>query len=141
MRFYLQTFLIRYAEGMVSLNRTYSLKRHKEFRYTYRAGRRVGGRNFSLVWARNRVERLQVGFSVSKKVGNSVERNRCKRRLKAAFDPWLLKVKPGQNLIFIGRREALYAPFSQLEKDMEHALKKAGLLLEEGLSSEEALRR
>lgn len=117
---------------MVALNRTYSLKRHKEFRYTYRAGRRVGGRNFSLVWARNRVERLQVGFSVSKKVGNSVERNRCKRRLKAAFDPWLLKVKPGQNVIVIGRREALYAPFTQLEKDMEHALKKAGLLLEEG---------
>ena len=87
---------------MVSLNRTYSLKRHKEFRYTYRAGRRVGGKNFSLVWARNRVNRLQVGFSVSKKVGNSVERNRCKRRLKAAFDPWLLKVKPGLNLIFIG---------------------------------------
>lgn len=133
MRFYLQTFFdsVR-LKGMVALNRTYSLKRHKEFRYTYRAGRRVGGKNFSLVWARNRVNRLQVGFSVSKKVGNSVERNRCKRRLKAAFDPWLSRVKPGQNLIFIGRREAIFAPFGQLEQDMERALKKANLLKEEG---------
>lgn len=133
MRLYLQTFLRFGApKGMVSLNRTYSLKRHKEFRYTYRAGRRVGGKNFSLVWARNRVNRLQVGFSVSKKVGNSVERNRCKRRLKAAFDPWLLKVKPGLNLIFIGRREALFTPFDQLEKDVERALHKAGIAEEEG---------
>ena len=54
------------------MNRTYSLKRHKEFRYTYRAGRRVNAGCFALVTARNRSGKVQVGFSVSKKVGNSV---------------------------------------------------------------------
>lgn len=113
------------------LNRTYSLKRHKEFRYTYRAGRRVNAGCFALVTARNRSGKVQVGFSVSKKVGNSVERNRCKRRLKAAYTPFLLLTQPGRNLIFIARREALFLPFDRMQKEICKALQKAGLYKEE----------
>ncbi|MBQ6146326.1 MAG: ribonuclease P protein component, partial [Clostridia bacterium] len=93
------------------MNRTYSLKRHKEFRFTYRTGRQVGAGSFVLVTARNRKGKVQVGFSVSKKIGNSVMRNRAKRRLKACFAPLLVQVKPGYNLIFIARAAALTAPF------------------------------
>ena len=32
-----------------------------------------------------REDTARVGFTVSKKVGNAVERNRAKRRLRAAF--------------------------------------------------------
>ena len=109
------------------LNRTYSLKRHKEFRFTYRTGRQVGGGSFVLVTARNRKGKVQVGFSVSKKIGNSVERNRARRRLRACFSPLLPSVKPGYNLIFIARSPALTAPFLSMQKSMVAALKKAGV--------------
>ena len=109
------------------LNRTYSLKRHKEFRFTYRTGRQVGGGSFVLVTARNRKNKVQVGFSVSKKIGNSVTRNRAKRRLKACFSPLLLQVKPGYNLIFIARSGALTAPFLSMQKSMVTALQRAGV--------------
>lgn len=113
------------------MNRTYSLKRHKEFRYTYRAGRRVNAGCFALVTARNRSGKVQVGFSVSKKVGSSVERNRCKRRLKAAYTPFLPLTQPGRNLIFIARREALFLPFDRMQNEICKALQKAGLYKEE----------
>ena len=109
------------------LNRTYSLKRHKEFRFTYRTGRQVGGGSFVLVTARNRKGKVQVGFSVSKKIGNSVQRNRAKRRLKACFSPLLPAVKSGYNLIFIARSAALTAPFLAMQKSMVSALQKAGV--------------
>lgn len=112
------------------LNRTYSLKRHKEFRFTYRTGRQVGGGSFVLVTARNRKGKVQVGFSVSKKIGNSVMRNRAKRRLKACFSPLLPRVKPGYNLIFIARSGALTAPFLSMQKSMVAALQRAGVYLE-----------
>ena len=112
------------------MNRTYSLKRHKEFRFTYRTGKRVSTDCFTLVTARNRDKRLQVGFSVSKKVGNAVERNRCKRRLKACFSGLLSSVKQNGNLIFVAKREALDIPFSQMQHMMEYALKKANMLIE-----------
>ena len=109
------------------LNRTYSLKRHKEFRFTYRTGRQVGGGSFVLVTARNRKNKVQVGFSVSKKIGNSVQRNRAKRRLKACFSPLLPCVRPGYNLIFIARSGALTAPFLSMQKSMVTALQRAGV--------------
>ena len=109
------------------LNRTFSLKRHKEFRFTYRTGRQVGGGSFVLVTARNRKDKVQVGFSVSKKIGNSVMRNRAKRRLKACFSPLLPRVKPGCNLIFIARSAALTAPFLSMQKSMISALQRAGV--------------
>ena len=109
------------------LNRTYSLKRHKEFRFTYRTGRQVGGGSFVLVTARNRKGKVQVGFSVSKKIGNSVQRNRAKRRLKACFSPLLPAVKSGYNLIFIARSAALTAPFLAMQKSMVSALVRAGV--------------
>ena len=112
------------------LNRTYSLKRHKEFRFTYRTGRQVGGGSFVLVTARNRKGKVQVGFSVSKKIGNSVMRNRAKRRLKACFSPLLPQVKTGYNLIFIARSESLTAPFLSMQKSMVSALKRAGVFEE-----------
>ena len=112
------------------LNRTYSLKRHKEFRFTYRTGRQVGGGSFVLVTARNRKDKVQVGFSVSKKIGNSVMRNRAKRRLKACFSPLLPRVKPGYNLIFIARSTALTAPFLSMERSMIGALQRAGVYQE-----------
>ena len=113
------------------LDRTYSLKRHKEFRFTYRTGRQVGGGSFVLVTARNRKGKVQVGFSVSKKIGNSVTRNRAKRRLKACFSPLLPCVKPGYNLIFIARPSALTAPFLSMQMSMVSALQRSGVYEEQ----------
>ena len=112
------------------LNRTYSLKRHKEFRFTYRTGRQVGGGSFVLVTARNRKGKVQVGFSVSKKIGNSVTRNRARRRLRACFSPLVTQVKPGYNLIFIARSGALTAPFLTMQSSMVSALKRSGVYRE-----------
>ena len=108
------------------------MKRHKEFRFTYRTGRQVGGGSFVLVTARNRKDKVQVGFSVSKKIGNSVMRNRAKRRLKAAFSPLLPRVNPGSNLIFIARSGSLTAPFMAIQKSMVTALQRAGVYVENG---------
>ena len=113
------------------MNRTYSLKRHKEFRYTYRNGKRVNSACFTLISVKNRTDKLQVGFSVSKKIGNAVRRNRCKRRLKACFAGLLPVVREGSNLIFVAKKEALSVRFSDMQDLMLKAIKKAGLYLSE----------
>ena len=67
----------------------------------------------------------RVGFTVSRKVGNAVERNRVRRRLRAA----VARVFPsaagdGTDFVVIGRKEALRRPFSELVGDLETAMKK-----------------
>lgn len=71
---------------------------------------------------------IHVGFSVSKKLGNSVTRNRIKRRLREAFRPMISEAQPGYDLIFIARDAVKEADFASIESAMRYLLRKAGLL-------------
>jgi ribonuclease P protein component len=75
--------------------------------------------------ARNRADAgpPRIGFSVSRKVGNAVERNRVRRRLRE-----LVRLRSGDALrtgydyVLVGRRGALSAAFSELSADYDRAL-------------------
>ncbi|WP_343560781.1 ribonuclease P protein component [Kiloniella sp. b19] len=68
---------------------------------------------------------LGVGFTVTKKVGNAVERNRVKRRLRALASELLPeRGKEGHDYVLIGRRLTLYRDYSDLKKDLAFALKR-----------------
>jgi ribonuclease P protein component len=66
---------------------------------------------------------VRVGFTVSKKVGNAVERNRVRRRLRemvrlVAPD----SMQHGHDYVLVGRRAALALPFDQMVADFARAL-------------------
>lgn len=67
-----------------------------------------------------------VGFTVTKKVGNAVTRNRTKRRLREAAR-LLLRDEPvqGMDLVLIGRDATRHRPFPLLIDDLRRALAKA----------------
>jgi len=70
----------------------------------------------------------RVGFTVTKKVGNAVIRNRTRRRLKEAAR-LLLRETPvsGVDLVLIGRDTTRGRPFPALIDDLRRALDKAGV--------------
>ncbi|MGD1933014.1 MAG: ribonuclease P protein component [Candidatus Phaeomarinobacter sp.] len=68
---------------------------------------------------------FRVGFTVTKKVGNAVIRNRAKRRLRAAAEAILPRYGlPGCDYVVIGRAGTLSRPFALLLGDLERALAK-----------------
>ncbi|MCC6917593.1 MAG: ribonuclease P protein component [Alphaproteobacteria bacterium] len=68
----------------------------------------------------------RVGFTVTKKEGGSVERNRIRRRLRAAVREVLPEFgAPGADYVLIGRRAALDSPFQSLVQDLKEALAEA----------------
>jgi ribonuclease P protein component len=68
---------------------------------------------------------LSLGFTVSKKVGNSVIRNRVKRRLRAAAQAILPgKASPHLDLVIIGRQNTIKRSFPDVLDDLEKALRK-----------------
>lgn len=69
----------------------------------------------------------RIGFTVTKKVGNAVVRNRTRRRLKEAAR-LLLAAEPvaGCDLVVIGRDTTRGRPFAALTDDLRRALDKAG---------------
>jgi ribonuclease P protein component len=111
------------------LRREYSLRRNKEFRYVYKKGRSVSDGNIVLIYVVTKTPRLKVGFSVSKKLGNSVERNRIKRRMKEAFFSMAGEVSPKSLLVFVPREHANALSYQELKASEERLLKKAGLMV------------
>ena len=74
----------------------------------------------------NGLSSSRYGFSVTKKVGKAVERNRLKRLLREVIH--LRLVKPGWDIVFVVRQEAVNADYHQLEKAVIKLLTQAGLI-------------
>src|SRR5689334_22883030 len=67
----------------------------------------------------------RVGFTVSKKVGNAVERNRVRRRLREIVRlSDAARLLPGNDYVLVGRRAALKEPFARLVEDFSRALER-----------------
>jgi len=65
----------------------------------------------------------RVGFTVSKKVGNAVARNRVRRRLKELVRLTAQgRVQAGHDYVMVGRRGALTVPFARMAEDFATAL-------------------
>ncbi|MFN4284309.1 MAG: ribonuclease P protein component [Alphaproteobacteria bacterium] len=70
---------------------------------------------------------LRVGFTVSRKVGNAVARNRARRRLKAAAAAILpSQARAAYDYVLIGRQQTMTRPYPALLQDLETALRKTG---------------
>lgn len=103
------------------------LKRRSDFRAAS-SGVRASGRAFVLQ-ARQRAEdgAVRIGFTVSKQVGNAVERNRVRRRLReivrlSAAAGGGGQLTPGHDYVLVGRRTALAAPFGDMMQELDAAL-------------------
>jgi ribonuclease P protein component len=69
----------------------------------------------------------RFGFTVTKRCGGAVRRNRIRRRLKEALrlvDP--LPARPGYDYVIVARPEALGMAFSDLQAALARALGRAG---------------
>lgn len=82
---------------------------------------------------------VRVGFTVSRKVGGAVARNRAKRRLRAAAEAVLSEhAAPGYDYVLVGRGATPTRRYDALLKDLETALKRLHLY---GKTSEAPSRR
>jgi ribonuclease P protein component len=116
------------AAGSRSHSKLATLKRRPEF-LRVRGGARWATPAFVLEARRRegqeQAARPRFGFTVSKQVGGAVERNRIRRRLKAAVGGILPDhARCDFDYVLIARRPALDAAFPALVSDLVAALKR-----------------
>jgi ribonuclease P protein component len=99
------------------------LRKRRDFLAAAKAAR--AGVPAFLLQARDRGDagEVRVGFTVTKKTGGAVVRNRIRRRLREAVRRVLPgRGRPGFDYVLVARAEALRAPFSALVGDLERAV-------------------
>jgi ribonuclease P protein component len=74
----------------------------------------------------------QFGFSVSKRIGGAVVRNRVRRRLREAVRLQLRQIKPGWNCLLIARPATANASFTDLITAVQQLFQQAQLWQESG---------
>lgn len=109
------------------LQKTYRLKRRQDFRRVYQRGKSTANRAFVLCWRPNRNGVPRVGFSVSKKIGKAVERNRVRRKLREACRLEFGFFAPGYDYVLIARQGAKEADVIGLRKKIRDALRQLAL--------------
>lgn len=105
------------------MNRKYRLRNNVHFKKVYNRGKSYGNRLVVMYIYKNGMDYNRVGFSVTKKIGNSVERNRVRRKMKEVYRLNCHKVKDGYDLIFLPKAMANKATYKEIESAMFHLFK------------------
>ena len=106
------------------------LKLNHIFRRLYASEGHANG--YLVLYARrNRTGGNRVGFTVSKKLGHAVVRNRVRRRLREVYRLNEEKFQSGWDIVVVARSRTVNAKFTQLTGSFLSLAKKAGILLEE----------
>ena len=106
------------------------LTRNRDFQRVYRKGRSFPCPHLVLIALRAHPKAKLVGFSVSKKIGNSVVRNRVKRRLREGFRGLLPRVLPGYCYVVVARTAAAEAGFQDLTRSLTRQLSRGKFLMD-----------
>ena len=110
------------------LKQTVTLKKNFEFHRLYGKGKSYQAPALVLYVLKNRAGICRTGITTSKKIGNAVERNRCRRVIRAAYRNIKPDICGNYDFVFVARGKTKYVKSTELEKTMRKLLTEAGVV-------------
>jgi len=108
-----------------------TIKNNYEFKNIFSKGRYVVEKNISAYFLKNTINKNRIGIAVSKKIGNSVVRNRLKRLFREAYRNSITIEKNKMfDIVFIWRknRPLEEATYNNMLQEIGEILKKVGII-------------
>jgi ribonuclease P protein component len=123
------------------VRRRYSIRQNGRFQEIRRRGESYPNRYLVLCALPNDLSYSRFGFSISKRIGNAVERNRIKRRLREIIRLGMADIEPGWDIVLIARRPVRNATYEEMEMACARLLGRAHLLRSPATSMQHDERR
>lgn len=112
------------------MKRKFRLTKSTDFKRVRRYGKSYAHPLIVLIALPNEVEGTHFGVAAGRAVGQAVQRNRAKRLIRAALQPYLERVSPGWDVVLLARKPMTAATFQQTRTALEALLNRARLLKE-----------
>lgn len=108
-----------------------TLKKNWEFTRAYKSKINFVSPILVTYIVKNRKSNLQIGITTSKKIGNAVERSRCRRIIRAAFFQIKDDILPGFDIVFVARSRTVKIKSTDIFSVMKEHLQSANVLRNE----------
>lgn len=106
-----------------------ALKKNNEYRRIYSRGKYAVSSSLVMYTLPNRFGAIRIGITTSKKVGNSVQRNRIRRLIRENIRLVFPKLVSGTDLVVIARKADPEAGLQSIGKEVRFLLKKLDILI------------
>lgn len=110
------------------MRQPFRLTRSNEIKRVRRNGKSLAHPLFVLVFLPNSLTYSRFTIVASKRVGNAVIRNRCRRRIRACVREVYPSMAPGWDILFLARRPLQMATYLELKSIIIKQLGRAGIL-------------
>ena len=106
------------------------LKSRKDFDRVYKKGDSAVSKYVVVLSLENGLGKDRISFLASKKVGNSVKRNRARRLMKESFRLLApdLRMTGNRDIVVIARNGICDVKMDEVKRSLRHALKKSGVV-------------
>ena len=105
-----------------------SLKQNSDFRRVYARGKSAVSPCAVVYCRKNRLGRNRTGYTLSKKLGSAVVRNRVRRRLREIVQLNSAQLHQGYDLVIVARQRAVDVSYQRLEADVLKCFEQLHLL-------------
>ena len=92
-----------------------SVKENVNFKRAYHQGKSAVYKELVVYWRKNRLGCTRLGLTVSKKLGNSPQRNRIRRIIRAAVRNPQAILPQGQDIIIVARSRCVGLKSTDIE--------------------------
>lgn len=105
-----------------------TIKENRQFQRAYKRGKSFVSPALVTYVVKNNTNNLQIGITTSKKIGKAVQRNRCRRIIRAAFCEIEPNLKRGFDIVFVARAKTPFVKSTDILCAMKNHLQQANVL-------------
>jgi ribonuclease P protein component len=109
------------------MKRKFRLRRSTDFKRVRRLGKSYAHPLVVLIKHPNQEGYCRVGIAAGRSIGNAVQRNRAKRRIREIVRHRLATIQTGWDLILLARQPIHSASYQELQAAIDQLILKAGI--------------
>ncbi|ERT60880.1 ribonuclease P protein component [Peptoniphilus koenoeneniae] len=102
------------------------LKKNRDFQKVYNNKNVAGNKIYTMFIKKNNLDFSRIGFTITKKFGHAVQRNKYKRRLKMILRDF--EIVPGYDIVIVLKKDTFGVSYQDMKKSFAHILNRKKLI-------------